>query len=226
VRGVARPKELAHAELVTGWVLRLRPDAGPDLLLAARAHHLCRWMIPSSSHPSGRRGYPGRRRALHTCKSSGSVGYSARSATTRRRLVANHWTYPHRPGRRSTEVETRQTIMRLARENPTWAYRRIHGELARLGITIAASTVWAILKNAGVDPAPVGAENSSGPLTCGFVRAAVMGVMDLRNCAIDPNRPVADAPGTSRDRLTGGPRDRAVSEYSRLERSARSSGLQ
>lgn len=65
VRGVARPKELAHAELVTGWVLRLRPDAGPELLLAARAHHLCRWMIPRSSHPSGRRGYLRWRRALH-----------------------------------------------------------------------------------------------------------------------------------------------------------------
>ena len=59
------PKELAHAELVTGWVLRLRPDAGPELLLAARAHHLCRWMIPRSSHPSGRRGYLRWRQALH-----------------------------------------------------------------------------------------------------------------------------------------------------------------
>jgi len=71
-----------------------------------------------------------------------------------RRLVANHWTYPHRPGRPSTAVETRQTVARLARENPTWGYRRIHGELAQLGITIAASTVWAILKRAGIDPAP------------------------------------------------------------------------
>jgi transposase InsO family protein len=71
-----------------------------------------------------------------------------------RRLVANHWTFPHRPGRRSTAAEIRQTIIRLARENPTWGYRRIHGELAQLGITIAASTVWTILKKAGVDPAP------------------------------------------------------------------------
>jgi putative transposase len=44
--------------------------------------------------------------------------------------------------------------VRLARENPTWGYRRIHGELARLGITIAASTVWSTLKRAGIDPAP------------------------------------------------------------------------
>jgi transposase InsO family protein len=71
-----------------------------------------------------------------------------------RRLVANHWTYPHRPGRPSTAVETRGAIIRLASENLTWGYRRIHGELARLGINIAASTVWAILKQAGIDPAP------------------------------------------------------------------------
>jgi putative transposase len=71
-----------------------------------------------------------------------------------RRLVANHWTYPHRPGRPSTTIETRTTVRRLARENPTWGYRRIHGELARLGIAIAASTVWTILKNARIDPAP------------------------------------------------------------------------
>jgi putative transposase len=72
-----------------------------------------------------------------------------------RRVVAKYWTYPHRPpGRPSTVAETRQTIIRLASENPTWGYRRIHGELARLGITIAASTVWAILKQARIDPAP------------------------------------------------------------------------
>ncbi len=71
-----------------------------------------------------------------------------------RRLVANHWTYPHRPGRPSTTVEIRRTILRLARENSMWGYRRVHGELARLGITIAASTVWTILNNAGIHPAP------------------------------------------------------------------------
>jgi putative transposase len=71
-----------------------------------------------------------------------------------RRLVAQHWTYPHRPGRPTTTLETRRTILRFARENPTWGYRRIHGELTQLGIHIAASTVWTILKQAGIDPAP------------------------------------------------------------------------
>ena len=42
----------------------------------------------------------------------------------------------------------------MARDNPGWGYRRIHGELTGLGCTLAPSTVWQILKNAGIDPAP------------------------------------------------------------------------
>jgi putative transposase len=48
----------------------------------------------------------------------------------------------------------RLLVLRLARENPCWGYRRIHGELLVLGIKIAASTVWQILQQAGIDPAP------------------------------------------------------------------------
>jgi putative transposase len=90
-----------------------------------------------------------------------------------RRLVANHRTYPHRPGRPSTIAETRGMIMRLAQENPTWGYRRIHGELARLGITIAASTVWTILKTAGFDPA---ADRTSESWTT-FLRSQAAGIV-------------------------------------------------
>ena len=45
-------------------------------------------------------------------------------------------------------------ILRLVRENPSWGYRRVHGELAALGIKVAASTVWEILKTEGIDPTP------------------------------------------------------------------------
>ncbi|HEX6311415.1 MAG TPA: DUF4202 domain-containing protein [Acidimicrobiia bacterium] len=65
VRGKEAPKELAHAELVTGWIERLRPDAPEELLLAARAHHVRRWEIPRGSYPDGRSGYLRWRRALH-----------------------------------------------------------------------------------------------------------------------------------------------------------------
>ena len=57
VRGEVRPKELAHAELMTEWVRRLDPDASEAQLLAARAHHLRRWTSPRSTYPEGRAGY-------------------------------------------------------------------------------------------------------------------------------------------------------------------------
>ena len=50
--------------------------------------------------------------------------------------------------------EIRALVVRMARENPTWGYRRLAGELARLGHTIAASSVWNILKAAGIEPSP------------------------------------------------------------------------
>lgn len=57
VRGEGRPKELAHAELVTEWVSRLHPEASDALLLAARAHHIRRWVIPRERYPKHRAGY-------------------------------------------------------------------------------------------------------------------------------------------------------------------------
>jgi hypothetical protein len=65
VRGVDRPKEIAHAELATEWVKKLRPDATDELLLAARGHHLRRWTSPRDSYPAGRAGYLRWRRDLH-----------------------------------------------------------------------------------------------------------------------------------------------------------------
>ncbi|WP_198359040.1 integrase core domain-containing protein [Streptomyces fildesensis] len=61
---------------------------------------------------------------------------------------------PRRPGRPRTVRSIRTLVLRLARENPHWGYRRIHGELLVLGIKVGASTVWEILKDAGIDPAP------------------------------------------------------------------------
>jgi putative transposase len=57
-------------------------------------------------------------------------------------------------GRPTTRRNIKALVLRLARENPEWGYRRIHGELAGLGVKVAASTAWEILKNAGIDPAP------------------------------------------------------------------------
>ncbi|MFJ9682801.1 integrase core domain-containing protein [Streptomyces sp. NPDC101194] len=69
-----------------------------------------------------------------------------------RRHAAASW--PKRPGRPRTVHPVRVLVLRLARENPSWGYRCLHGELLVLGVKVAASTVWEILKEAGIDPAP------------------------------------------------------------------------
>jgi len=72
-----------------------------------------------------------------------------------RRLVARHWTYPHRPpGRPPVNDEVRGLVLRLARENTSWGYVRIVGELRKLGIDVSATLVRNVLRAAGVPPAP------------------------------------------------------------------------
>jgi transposase InsO family protein len=83
-------------------------------------------------------------------------------------LIARRWTYPRRrQGRPPTPLPIRALILQLARENARWGYRRIQGELIGLGYTVAASTVWKILKDAALDPAP----RRAGPTWSQFLRA-------------------------------------------------------
>jgi putative transposase len=71
-----------------------------------------------------------------------------------RELVRRRWTYPHRPGRPRLDRRLQALVVRLARENPGWGYRRIVGELQGLGISVSATSVRAILLRHGVPPAP------------------------------------------------------------------------
>jgi putative transposase len=100
-----------------------------------------------------------------------------------RRLVARHWTYPPRTqrGRPPALAELRRLAIRLAHENPMWGYRRIHGELARLGHRIAASTVWTILRAAGIDPAP----GRTGPTWAQFIRTQAKGIIATDFACVD-----------------------------------------
>ncbi|MDT0549409.1 integrase core domain-containing protein [Streptomyces lonegramiae] len=74
-----------------------------------------------------------------------------RGILARRHAAASQ---PKRSGRPRTVHSVRALVLRLARENPSWGYRRLHGELLVLGVKVAASTVWEILREAGIDPAP------------------------------------------------------------------------
>jgi len=72
-----------------------------------------------------------------------------------RRLVARRWAYPHRrPGRPPIGHQVRELILQLARENPSWGYMRIAGELRKLGVPVSATSVRNILARAGVPPVP------------------------------------------------------------------------
>ena len=78
-----------------------------------------------------------------------------------RRLVAGAWTYPHRQtGRPPLTPDVQQVIARLAKENPTWGYQRIKGELQRLGVHVSATAIRTTLRRHGLDPAPRRASGS------------------------------------------------------------------
>ncbi len=80
-----------------------------------------------------------------------------------------------RSGRPPVRRTVRSVVLRLARENESWGYRGIHGELAGLGVIVAPSTVWQILKDAGIDPAP----RRDGPGRAEFLRSQAQGILAL-----------------------------------------------
>jgi transposase len=91
-------------------------------------------------------------RKLHLIVSPETVLRWHRDLVRRRHADASR---RKRPGRPPTRRSIQALVLRLARENNAWGYRRIHGELAALGIKVAPSTVWEILKQHGIEPAPV-----------------------------------------------------------------------
>jgi putative transposase len=100
-----------------------------------------------------------------------------------RDLVRRRWIYSHQRGRPPVAAELRALVLRLARENPTWGYRRVHGELCRLGYKdrVGASTVWTMLQRAGVDPAP----RRSAVSWRQFLRAQAASVLALDFFTVD-----------------------------------------
>lgn len=102
-----------------------------------------------------------------------------------RDLVRRSWarrSKHKRAGRPPTHRRIRSLVLRLAKENSTWGYRRIHGELAALGIRVAPSTVWEILLRAGIEPAP---RRDSGPSWAEFLRSQADAILAADFVVID-----------------------------------------
>ncbi len=96
--------------------------------------------------------------------------------------LARRWTYPRRrPGRPPIPPPIRALVLQMARDNPRWGYRRIQGELVALGHGVAASTVWRILKSAGIEPAP----RRSGPTWRQFLSAQARAILAVDFAHVD-----------------------------------------
>jgi len=89
--------------------------------------------------------------------------------------------YARRPGRPSIPAGTVAIILRLARENPTWGYRRIQGELATMGVVLSPSSVWAILQRNDIDPSPM----RSGPTWTEFLRSQASSILACDFFSVD-----------------------------------------
>lgn len=91
-----------------------------------------------------------------------------------RELVRRKWTYRNRrQGRPPVSPDVRKLVVRLAKENPRWGHVRIRGELKKLGIALAASTIRSILLKEGLSPAP----RRNGPTWREFIRAQAQGIV-------------------------------------------------
>jgi hypothetical protein len=153
-------------------ILRARGDAAKDIELLVVRHEV---MVLRRQVTRPRLGLADRAllaalsRVLPRRRWTAFFVRPARLLRWHRQLVARRWTYPrNRPGCPFAAGQVGDLVGRLAAENLTWGYRRVHGELVGLGQQVSARTVWRILHRAGIDPAsraghPGGSSAPPGP---------------------------------------------------------------
>jgi hypothetical protein len=142
---------------VLGWmVLLVRSDTAKEIEILVLRHQLAVLQRGAARPPmswADRALIAALARLLPTRRRLGLLVTPATILRWHRRLVSRRWTTQPAPrGRPAIPEGLRALAVRLATENPTWGYRRIHGELAGLGYQIGASTIWRVLHSAGIDP--------------------------------------------------------------------------
>jgi putative transposase len=158
-------------------VRRSRSDTAKEIEILVLRHQLA---VLQRHAPRPRISWPDRARIaaltrrLPTRRRRGLLVTPATILRWHQRLVTRReTTQPNRSGRPAIPAGLRALVRRLATENPTWGYRRNHGELAGLGYQIGASTTWTILHSAGIDPSP----RRAGPTWAEFLRTQATGIL-------------------------------------------------
>jgi transposase InsO family protein len=165
-------------------LLRRDPTTEAELLVLRHENAVLRRQLPRPRYaPTDRMWFAALSRLLPRRRWSGIFPVTpATILGWHRKLVSRHWDYStRRPGRPRTATAIRQLVLRMATDNPSWGHRRVHGELVRLGHRIAASTVWQILRDAGIDPAP----RRSGPTWRQFLTAQAHAVLAVDFLHVD-----------------------------------------
>ncbi|WP_221640167.1 hypothetical protein [Actinoallomurus bryophytorum] len=157
-------------------LLRIRGDAAKDIEILVLRHQLAvlrRQVDRPALEPADRVLLTALSRLLPRARWNAFVVTPATLLRWHRELIARKWTYPHKtPGRPPVRAEIRQLVLRLTAENPSWGHKRIQGELLGLGYRVGVATVWRILHQAGIDPAPRRIDTSWTTFLC--AQAAVL----------------------------------------------------
>jgi putative transposase len=192
---------------------RLRNEYAKDMEIAVLRHQLAilsrQIKTPKFSHPDRAvlsalsSLLPRRRWHVYLVTPATVMGWH-------RRIVARKWTYAERPvGRPALSQQVVELILRLGRENPRWGYRRIRGELAKLGLRVSATSIRTILIRNHLSPAPrkesMGWRQFLKAQASGIVACDFFTVETLRLETLSPGRPVLFfiEVGTRRVRLGG-----------------------